>query len=1802
MKKLLILFTFFCLTKVFFAQSYCDFYLTNTSVYPTSISPGGSINCLGNLNNTGNISTASDSIGYFLSTDLFLDPSDIFLSSRVGYTVNGGGIYDISKSLSIPSNITAGNYYLLFAADYHKKITETNEQNNVNAVLLTITGASNTNTQDYGIFNQTLNNDIISGVSTIVNSTIFSQGNSAISLSIGYYLSNDSIFDLSDTYLSSNGINYVSNYGITNIANYITIPTSFTPGNYYLISYLDYTNAIFESNEKNNYYISPINLVNSTIDLTIKNLTNSTSTFAANTFNTSFNIINNGNIASTTSNLGYYLSNDTIFDANDIFLNSQNFGSISSGGSISNQQLTLTIPNTTAIGNYYVIFLIDYSNLIVESNENNNTKSFSITVVAPTVDLTTLLPTLSTDTIAINNSINTTVKISNLGNTYSSSSNVGYYLSVDSLFDANDIYLNNSNIYQVSAGQSTTTNNYYTIPNTITPGNYYLLFYIDYSNNISETNENNNVTGIPLTIVAPTFDFQIIQVTTPLNCVKGTSFNETYTIKNSGSSISNSVNTEFYISNDTIFDNSDTFLNSTTNYNIGVNSSTNGNIYITIPTTVAIGNYYILTIVDRLNQISETNENNNIKHSPIAIINTTSDLYCSSATVPSTITTNTSFSISCYIQNIGSNTALQSVVGYYLSKNSTYDSTDIFVSSTICNSLNSFNAQTVNSVITLPNTLSSGKYYFIFIADYNHQISESNELNNTYVTPSFNISNSTDIIYTLPTTGSNTSINTCSGILKYDANNNTGALTISPGTIGKYTSLYFNNVSFNYTSNVLLIYDGPSTNSPLIGSYSYSNLPNIVNATNPSGVLTINFSNPYNYYASFSAYISCLDSVSFSDLSIQSNNSISKSTIAAGNSIVSTCNISNISSIQANSSTIGYFLSKDTIWDASDLNLSSEINGVLLPNKSILKTSTITIPSNISNGNYYILQYVDFSNQLYEKDETNNLRWNPLTISSPFIDFTITPTTLLKTTFPANITLTYSNTIFNRGNNLSPSSITGYYLSSDTVKNVGDIYLGYTNVSTISDASSISINANLTIPANTSPGDYYLISFADNNNLINESNESNNTAWNLIHVISSVVDVTISKLSSISSLILAGQSPNIYITNKNIGNTTLSSSSTGCYLSLDTIWNNTDVFLGSLSYGIINPGDSIRSYFSSTIPSNTTTGKYYLIYYADYFNTTIETNENNNIAYTPIQITGLSVDLFIVNNYVVNNLAFKGDALTVNYFIYNKGNSSLQNKNLGIYLSSDSTFSSSDILLNSFLDISTISANSYLQTTHTVSMPSNIGIGDYYILFYTDNTNLISESNELNNIAFTKITLINPNYDLLSINPYSTSYSVDYGKSFTLYSSSYNLGNKSINNNLEYYISTDTIYNSTDVFLATLSNLSFAPQTSNLNTLSLNIPSTISAGNYYILIYSDINNSISELNENNNVTYFKIAITTPSIDLRIVNVSLNTSIISSSTNLICYSVLQNTGNSPVTNCNVGYYLSSNQYLDNTDISIYSQTVNSIGAISTTNLTGYPIITNTILAGNYYLLIKADDLNTINETNENNNISFIQITIINPTSNQSLPDLTITSPSLNYNSVHPGYSIIMNCSINNQGDAISQTSNIGYYLSTNSTYDLSDQLLYNSIGSQLLINESQYISQSLLIPKNIAPGNYYILIVADYLNNETESDETNNAAFHFLTITQSVGLEELTSKSSTFSVYPNPANESIFIEGKNLNFSEINTVDIIDFNGKILTTLLIEKDNGENFIQKIDVSNYSKGIYYLNIHTSETSVKEKITIQ
>ncbi|MCK4907118.1 MAG: hypothetical protein KAS64_06190, partial [Spirochaetes bacterium] len=190
---------------------------------------------------------------------------------------------------------------------------------------------------------------------------------------------------------------------------------------------------------------------------------------------------------------------------------------------------------------------------------------------------------------------------------------------------------------------------------------------------------------------------------------------------------------------------------------------------------------------------------------------------------------------------------------------------------------------------------------------------------------------------------------------------------------------------------------------------------------------------------------------------------------------------------------------------------------------------------------------------------------------------------------------------------------------------------------------------------------------------------------------------------------------------------------------------------------------------------------------------------------------------------------------------------------------------------------------------------------------------------------------------------------------------------------LAYYLSSDTIITTSDTFLGYAGFASLLSNETVSLITNLTVSDSVFAGNYYVGVIADYQNTITEEDENNNTAYVVSQLEVIAPTKNIVNESFSApaSVISGQSSVLVPYSLTNTGNTATGNFRVGVYLSEDSTITTGDTLIGNTTI-SLGALSSTSGNISSTIPYSTSKKTYYIGIIADDQNAVTESNEGDN--------------------------------------------------------------------------------------------------------------------------------------------------------------------------------------------------------------------------------------
>ena len=327
---------------------------------------------------------------------------------------------------------------------------------------------------------------------------------------------------------------------------------------------------------------------------------------------------------STPHAVSLYFSTDTILSANDILVGKKIITkSLAAGDTAIVRSEEFIFPDNIQGGNYYFIIKTDADNAITEFSETNNVNYISAFISNPNMSAFVFAdPVLSQNAPLVRGSqytLKTDFSFSQ-GFPRKDKFSLKFYFSRDSTLSADDYIISErQDSFRTSSNQLTIPFNTTLIPATFTSGIYYIIYEIDNENVIFESNERDNKAYIRVNwdngVVASTADLTLANLNVPTPSVlQGNILNFAFDLKNIGTSnATTNFNIKSYLSKDQTLSADDYQDGSvpTANLAAGVTTAQVGGA-MTVRNTVAAGSYYLILKVDGDDQITESNENNNV--------------------------------------------------------------------------------------------------------------------------------------------------------------------------------------------------------------------------------------------------------------------------------------------------------------------------------------------------------------------------------------------------------------------------------------------------------------------------------------------------------------------------------------------------------------------------------------------------------------------------------------------------------------------------------------------------------------------------------------------------------------------------------------------------------------------------------------------------------------------------------------------------------------------------------------------------------------------------------------------------------------------------------------------------------------------------------------------------------------------------------------------------------------------------------------------------------------------------------------
>ena len=539
------------------------------------------------------------------------------------------------------------------------------------------------------------------------------------------------------------------------------------------------------------------------------------------------------------------------------------------------------------------------------------------------------------------------------------------------------------------------------------------------------------------------------------------------------------------------------------------------------------------------------------------------------------------------------------------------------------------------------------------------------------------------------------------------------------------------------------------------------------------------------------------------------------------------------------------------------------------------------------------------------------------------------------------------------------------------------------------------------------------------------------------------------------------------------------------YRSTDSAITNSDTSVGTDSVSGLNSSGSGDESISLTAPS--TPGTYYYGACVDAVTGESDTTNNCSAAVTVVVGAAPAPDLVVDTPTVDTSAPAAGARFTLSATVRNRGSVSSGSTILGYYRSTDTTITTSDTTVGSYVNaVSSLSPSG--SSDHSINLTAPSTPGTYY---YGACVGAVTGENDTANNCSEAVTVaLAGTPDLVVDTPTVSDSGVIAAATFTISATVRNQGNgASASTWLHHYLSTDATITRSDTLLSNIYVEGLSPSGSSAKWYNLTAPAT--AGTYY---YGACVDSVTGESDTTNNCSPAVTITVgaaPAPDLVVDAPTVSDNAPAAGARFTLSATVRNQGSGSADSATLRYYRSTDSTITTGDTEVDTDFVSSLGASGSGDES--VSLTAPSTSGTYYYGACVDAVS--GESNTGNNCSSaVTMTVGAPTSADLVVESLVSGRSgIGYPTV--GASFTLSVTVHNRGTGSSDPTTLRYYRSTDSSITTGDTEVGTDSVSGLSASGTSNESITLTYPS--APGTYYHGACVDPVAGE--SDTTNNCS-------------------------------------------------------------------------------------------------------
>ena len=468
------------------APKLADLRAESLTVSPANVTQGNTVMVSFVLRNDGDAPATSIIYETTLSTPDGGAP--ISLGRRTVEVLANAATINQSFSAAIPTAAPPGTYQLTVSVDPDDVIKEKLEDNNLAVAPMPVTvlrRGSNVNLVASAVVLSAATgvpDDVVT-----VGYTLRNSGTDGILVGskTEFYLSTDTTKSPEDRKLGEATVGPLGAGQSANLSAMVTIPADVVMGTYNLLVVVNADGAVTETDLNDNVAGAAYTVgsgVADGIDLVITGITAAPYNIArGGTVTVTLTLKNRGNLPTPSFlNRIYLATSQTLNPTIDLVLTNVNVSTIAAGES-QNFERQITIPNDRPPGIYYLAVVADPTNVVMETNEDNNTRIDSTPlIISPPASADVAVSDVTVSGLdggtsaAAGGTVNVNFTVQNLGPDPSGGFTAAIVLSPNTTFDATDRVLKTITVPSLAMGGMQTFSEAVTLPSDTGNSRVYL--------------------------------------------------------------------------------------------------------------------------------------------------------------------------------------------------------------------------------------------------------------------------------------------------------------------------------------------------------------------------------------------------------------------------------------------------------------------------------------------------------------------------------------------------------------------------------------------------------------------------------------------------------------------------------------------------------------------------------------------------------------------------------------------------------------------------------------------------------------------------------------------------------------------------------------------------------------------------------------------------------------------------------------------------------------------------------------------------------------------------------------------------------------------------------------------------------------------------------------------------------------------------------------------------------------------------------------------------------------------------------